>query len=198
MYQKITDALGKIHAGVYTRTSTARPRSTGTFRAEKGTGEKKKRERGERGEKFILKWALPNGAARRTLEPARPGSDELRSWPVARESRRDRKRRGWIKKPWGVSIIAIPVKVRRCARVHTRADEIDCVRARRRSYTGLFGKSFRAEQVGRIHSRREKARSGNANESSTTAVRRVNFECIDCTHYAGFHVVCSRDVRGGT
>lgn len=87
MLQKITDS--REYANLHGAASFDRNVPRGKRNREK----EKARER-EGGGKFILKWVLPNGAARRTLEPARPDSDELRSWPVARESRRDRKRQG--------------------------------------------------------------------------------------------------------
>jgi len=72
----------------------------------------KKRER-EREEKNSFWNGCCLTGPRIELQSPRPGSDELRFWPLARESRRDRKKRKRMKKRdryMRISIIKIPVR----------------------------------------------------------------------------------------
>jgi len=77
-------------------------RSGGRERERERERESEREREREREEKFILKWALPNGSARRTLESASWFGRVVRFWLVARESRRDREeRREYVKKKEG-------------------------------------------------------------------------------------------------
>lgn len=133
------------------------PRGKRNRRKEKARENERKRGEGG-GEKFILKWALPNGAARRTLEPTRPGSDELRSWPVARESRKGPEAARMNKKAVRERIyhrdtcqgtaVCERVYVHTCTAAWMGTVALARVCARR-SYTRLFENHFKQTDEGR-------------------------------------------------
>lgn len=163
----IASRKSRIRLRKYARTRKLRRRAASFDR--NVSRRKRNEERWRKREKKNSFW---NGRCltglRVELQSPRPGSDELRFWPVARESRRDRKRQGWIKKPHAsISIIAIPVRCDVCENGYVRIMGIgECVRARvsTKLCARDSSKIISTRQVGRIHSRREKTRS-NVRES---------------------------------
>jgi len=179
--QKITNSLERVRANSQTFPASFN-RNVSRRKRNKEKKKERKREREREREKKNSFW---NGryltGPRVELQSPRPGSDELRSWRVARESRRDRKRQGWIKKPHvRISIIAIPVRTT-CMRVsayngYKRMCSSECVSTELCARDS--SKIISSRQVGKIHSRGARRRAATSESryycSAASKLRRVH------------------------